>query len=89
MPERDRRSEGLRAATRLHLGAATVLPVERIVVRSSRGSHAVWATAALEPYAIVVRDANGVRAFAIDGGAVPLQRLRERLPEVEDLLAAP
>ncbi len=88
MPGPERRSESLRAARPLRFGAATVLPVERTVVRSSRASHGIWASAALEPYALVVSDADGIRAVALDGGSLPLQRLRERLPEVADLLAS-
>ena len=89
MPERERRSESLRAAAPLRVGAVTLIPIERVVVRSARRWPGVWASAALEPYALVVRDAGGVRAVGLDAEAVPLERLRELIPELEDLLASP
>jgi len=88
MPERDRRSESVRAGTPLRVGSVSLLPLQRVVVCSARVGPGVWASAALEPYALVVRDAGGVRAVGVDARAIPLERLRELVPELDRLLAS-
>ncbi len=81
--------ETLRAGRPLRVGDVTLLAIERAVLRSGRGALGMWVTAALEPYALVVRDAGGVRVLEIGGAAVPLEQLRGRIPELDDRLASP
>lgn len=87
MPERAPRIETVRAAIPLRVGDATVLTIERVVVRSSRMARGAWVTAAVEPQAVVVRDAAGVRLVELDGEAMSLEQLRERIPGLDALLA--
>ncbi len=75
----------LRAATPIRVGDVTVLPVERVVLRSARGRGAVWVAAEVEPCGLVVRDAGGLRAVALDGTPLALGDLRARVPAVEEL----
>ncbi len=88
MPERARRIETVRPGRPLRIGDATLLAVERVVVRSGRTALGVWVTADVEPHAVVVRDADGVRAVALDGTLVSVGPLRERIPGLDDLLAS-
>ena len=87
MPERARRIETVRAGIPLRVGGVTLLTIERVVVRSSRMARGAWVTAAVEPQAVVVRDAAGVRLVALDGVAISLEQLRERIPGLDALLA--
>jgi len=87
MPERGGRTETLHAGRPLVVGAVTLLPIERVVVRSVPGGTHLWFSATKEPYALVVRDADGVRAVGIGAAAVPLEELRERIPGLEAMLA--
>ncbi len=87
MAERTRRAETVRAARPLRIGDVILLAIERVAVRSGRSGPGVWATADLDPHAIVVRDAAGVRAVALDGTPLPLGPLRETIPGLDDLLA--
>ncbi len=87
MAERERRSELVRAGPPVRVGSVTFLAVERVQVRSIGGGAGVWASAVLEPCAIVVRDAGGVRAVGVDGRAVSLERLRELIPGLDAPLA--
>jgi hypothetical protein len=86
MPERTTHVETLRAGKPVSVGATTLLPIERVVLHSDRGNARVWFSAAKEPYAVVVRDAGGIRA--VDTGAleVSLDELRERIPGFDALL---
>ncbi len=87
MPEREHRVDSLRAARPLRVGPVVLLAIERAVVRSARGAPGIWASVALEPHALVVRDGGGVRGYGLDGRAVPLDRLREAIPALDALLA--
>jgi uncharacterized spore protein YtfJ len=88
LPERARRIDAVRAATPRRAGAAALLPIEHVVVRSGRGAAGAWASAVVEPYALVVREPGGTRVIAIDATAVSLERLRELIPALDELLAS-
>ncbi len=69
------------------MGSLTLLPIERVVVRSHRGGPGVWASAAVTPCALVVRDAGGIRIVGVGAAAISLEELRERIPGLDALLA--
>ena len=66
----------------------TLLPIERVAVHSGTGALGAWFTAAKEPYALVVRDADGIRALDIGATAVSLEALREGIPGLDAVLAS-
>ena len=88
MSERSAPADTLFAGAPLRLGSVTVLPIERIVRRSDRGDRGAWFTAIKEPYAVIVREADGTRAFAAGADAVSLEELRALVPELDALLSA-
>lgn len=75
MAERERSSAALRAGPATRVGAVTLLPIERVVLRCGCGAGAVWACAAIEPYALVVREAGVTRVVGVGGPAPPLEGL--------------
>ncbi len=87
MPERTGRIGRLRAAMPLRVGSSTLLPIERVVVHSDRGARGAWVYATVEPYALIVRDAGGIRVIDIGAIGVSLEDLRERIPGLDALLA--
>lgn len=86
MPERTRRTEAVRAGAPLRVGSVTLLPIERVVVRSEVGALGAWFSAAKEPYALVVRDAGGIRALDVGAPAISLEALREEIPGLDAML---
>lgn len=88
MPERASRTATVRAGAPLRVGSTTLLPIERVVVHSGVGALGAWFTAAKEPYALVVRDAGGIRALDIGAAAGSLEALREEVPGLDAVLAA-
>ena len=88
MPERTSHTETLRAGTPLRVGSVTLLPIERVLVHSDQGAFGAWFTAAKEPYALVVRDAGGIRALDIGATPVSLEALREGIPGLDAVLAS-
>jgi hypothetical protein len=88
MPERTSHTETVRAGTPLRIGIVTVLPIERAVVRSDRSALRAWFSAAVEPYALIVRDAGGIRAVDADATPISLEELREKIPGLDALMAS-
>lgn len=87
MPDRAARVDTVRAGRPLRVGSVTLFPIVRVVVRAERAGGAAWVFAAREPYALIVRDADGLRAVTI-GETVSLEQLRERIPGIDAVLAA-
>lgn len=91
MLERTRRSESVRAGTPVMRGTVLLLPIERVVLHSGRGdergSTRLWFSAIKEPYALIVRDAGGLWAIDTDAAAISLDRLFERVPGLDSVLA--
>lgn len=85
MPEPDAHTETVRAGTPLRIGHVTLLPVERLVMYVDRVTTHAWFAVSKVPYALVVRDSDGIRAVAI-GAAVSLEELRAKIPRLDDLL---
>ena len=81
-------TETVRAGTPRGDGSVTLLPIERVAVHSGTGALGAWFTAAKEPYALVVRDADGIRALDIGATAVSLEALREGIPGLDAVLAS-
>jgi len=77
----------VRAATPICVGAVTLLPIEQVVVRAGGDERAAWVLAAVEPHALVVREAGRVRVIGIDATASSLEQLRETIPGLDALLA--
>ena len=88
MPERATHTETVCVGTPFMVGSVTLLAIERVVLHSHRASGHAWCSAAKEPYALVVRDANGIRAIDTDAAAVSLEALREKVPGLGAVLAA-
>jgi hypothetical protein len=87
MPEAAAFVDLLRAGRVVTVGPVTVLPVERLVLYMDRGSAGVWFTAAKEPYALVLRDAGGIRAVNTCSAPIPLDVLRAQVPDLDAALA--
>lgn len=87
MLEHSRRSETVRAGIPVTHGAVVLLPIERVTVNAGRGEQRMWFSANKEPYALIVRDANGIWAIDSDAVVVSLEGLRERVPGLDSVLA--
>lgn len=88
MPERIFRTGALRAGMTVTLGSVILLPIERVVLRSDRGNTGAWISASMEPYALIVRDAGGIRSINIDAAAGSFEELRVGVPGLDAVLAA-
>jgi hypothetical protein len=77
----------MRAGKPVSIGAVSLVPVERVIVRAVASRAGGWVLAGLEPVALLVRDDRGV--WAVDRDAVPVsvESLRRVVPGLEGFLA--
>lgn len=88
MPERSQHAEILCAGAAVPVGSVSLLPIERVVLHAQCGDRCWWFAAAKEPYALVLRDAGGIRAVDVHAAAIPIESLRARVPRLDAVLAA-
>lgn len=79
--------ETSRAASPLRVGDVTLLPIERARIRSVSGDAGYWVSAFKEVRAVVVSDANGVRALAMDSSEIALDSLIKETPNLAAVLS--
>jgi len=80
--------ERWRAGKPIVAGGVTVVLVERLFLESYDGNGAGWLHGSLEPRAVVVRDAAGVRAFDTKARSIPVESLVQKIPELGALLGS-
>jgi hypothetical protein len=78
----------LRTGIPLAANQVTLVPIERFFVRSSKSDRGYWFDALKEPYAIVVCDANGIRAFDTEAIEISLASLKQRIKGLEAMLTS-
>jgi hypothetical protein len=81
------KTEALRAGTPLTVGGVALLPIEHVVIHATKGHIGAWISVAKEPYALIVRDSNGIHMLDTDMADVSLGQLRESVPGLDTLLA--
>jgi hypothetical protein len=71
------------ASTPIVVGDSTLQIVARLVIEADSLGPACLLHANKAPYALVVRDARGLRALDMSGRPLPLAELAKGLPELE------
>lgn len=89
MHERASHREALRAGVPVTLGRVTLLPIERVVLQACHGKAGLWLSGAMQPHALIVRDAGGMRAFGVAAAVatVSIEGLCASVPGLDALLA--
>ena len=77
----------LRAGNPVVTDEFTLVPIERCVIRSDRGDMGCWLSGLKEPFAIVVCDAIGIRAFDTEATEVTVESLIQKVPDLGAVLA--
>lgn len=78
----------LRAGISVAVGEVTLLPIERCVLQSGMGDMGCWLSGFKEPFAIIICDAAGIRAFDMDAAEIPVETLTQKIPDLGEMLAA-
>ncbi len=77
----------LRAGNPLVAGKVTLVPIERYVIQSYTGDRGSWLSGLKEPFAVVVCDAIGIRAFDIKAKEISVESLVQKIPDLDAVLA--
>jgi len=88
MPDSRTHSETLQAGAPITVGSLVLVPIERVVRNVDVSEMGLWFSFEKEPYALVVRDANGARAVNVEAVAVSIEELCARIPGFDALLAS-
>lgn len=88
MREERRQAETFRAGAPVRIGLLAVLPIERMVLHANCAGECLWIAAAKEPYALVLREADRVRAMDTQAAEIPMDTLRAQVPRLDAALAA-
>ena len=79
--------ETLQATKPVNIGDVTLVPIERSGFHSNTDDAGCWICAHKEIYAIVVCDANGIRALDTDSAEIELDTLIQQTPNLDSLLS--
>jgi hypothetical protein len=88
MREPNEPTEKFQTGVPFTVGSVTLLSVERVVTLEGGGDRLAWFSMTKEPYALVVRDASGIRVIDASAIAVTLDQLREKTPDLDAVLAS-
>ena len=77
----------LRAGDPMVAGEVTLVPIERCFIQSSTGDMGCWLYGLKEPFAIIVCDAVGIRAFDTEATEISIESLIRKVPDLGTLLA--
>ncbi|MDH3378730.1 MAG: hypothetical protein OEQ39_17540 [Gammaproteobacteria bacterium] len=76
----------LRAGNPLLADKVTLVPIERWVIQSGAGDMGCWLSGLKEPFAIIVCDETGIRAFDTQATEVAVASLIQQVPDLDALL---
>ena len=71
----------------LVVGEVTLVPIERSLIHSNTGNIGCWLSGLKEPYAIIICDAIGIRAFDTEAAEIPVESLVQKIPDLVSVLA--
>ena len=77
----------LRTGNPMAAAGITILPIERCFMQSGRGNMVCWFSGLKEPFAILVCDADGIRAFDMVGREIPVASLLHEIPDLSAVTA--
>ena len=77
----------LRAGNPLVAGDVTLVPIERCFIQSNTEDMGCWLSGLKEPFAIIVCDATGIRAFDMEATEIPVESLIHKIPNLGTVLA--
>ena len=78
--------EELKAGKPVSTDSVTLLPIERTSIHSRKMDFGYWMVAQKTPYAIILRDSLGMRAFDMEGNNVAMEPLMKAVPDINAVL---
>jgi hypothetical protein len=78
----------LRAGNTMVVGEVTIVPIERCFIQTVTGDMGCWLSGLKEPFAIIVCDAIGVRAFDMEAIEISVESLIHKIPNLCAVLSS-
>ena len=69
-------------------GEVTIVPIERCYVHAVPGNIGCWFNGLKEPFAIIVCDAIGIRAYDTAAIEISVASLIQKIPDLSEVLAS-
>ena len=79
--------EELRIGNPMIVGEVTLVPIERCFIQSYTGEMVCWLSGLKDPFAIIVCDAIGMRAFDTEATEISVESLMQKVPNLCAVLA--
>jgi hypothetical protein len=77
----------LRAGNPIVAGEITLVPIERCFIQSDTGDMGCWLSGLKEPYAIILCDSVGIRAFDTEATEISVESLIQKIPDLGAVVA--
>jgi hypothetical protein len=87
MPEQCDRVETWRIGAPWRAVGLDLWPVECVAGNSLKSRTGLWFSLSMQPRALLVRDADGLRVVAVGEAPISLNHLRAQIPQLDALLA--
>ncbi|MHC4844366.1 MAG: hypothetical protein ACYTEE_11235 [Planctomycetota bacterium] len=78
----------LRAGKPMIAGKVTIVPIERNYIQSVSGEMGFWLYGFKEPFAIIIFDATGIRAYDTAAIEISVASLIQKIPNLSAILAS-
>jgi hypothetical protein len=79
--------EKLRVGEQIVAGGVTLVPVERCLIESDASETICWLSGLKEPFAIIVCDTTGIRAFDTEATEISIETLIQKIPDLGAVLS--
>lgn len=67
------------------LGHCTLLIINRLTIDADSAGAGYWLQGSKEPYALMIREEQGLRAVDMAGREIAIEKLIETIPELETI----
>lgn len=76
----------LRLGNTMVVGNVTLVPIERFSIQLDNDTSGGWLSGLKEPFAIIVCDAAGIRAYDTEATEIPVDSLIQKIPDLGTVL---
>jgi len=78
----------LRPGNPIVVGEVTIVPIERCHILSIPGDIGYWLSGVIEPFAIIIFDVTGIRAYDMAAIEISVVSLIQKMPDLSAVLAS-
>ena len=69
-------------------GEVIIIPIENFYIRSISGDMGCWLSGLKKPFAIIISDAAGIRAYDTAAAEISVGSLIQKIPELSEVLVS-